>query len=192
MPAERITMRKIREILRLAYELHLSERQIATSCGVSKTTVLRYLKRANAKNLSWPLPPTLDDNDLERMLFPSEPSLRCQFPDWIKVNMELKHKGVTQLLLWEEYRELEPNGISYSRYCFLYRRFVASLETVMRQTHVAGEKLFVDYAGHTIPWVDQFTGEVHQAQIFVAVLGASNYTFIDATRTQSLPDWIGS
>jgi len=106
--------------------------------------------------------------------------------------MELKRKGVTKLLLWEEYRASEPNGVSYSRYCFLYRTFAASLDTVMRQTHVAGEKLFVDYAGHTIPWIDQFTGEVHHAQIFVAVLGASNYTFCEATRTQALPDWIGS
>ena len=192
MPAERITMRQIREVLRLAYELQLSERQIATSCNVSKTTVLRYLRRAKGNNLSWPLPPALGDDDLERLLFPSEPRLRCKVPNWGKVNMELKRKGVTKLLLWEEYRAAEPNGLSYSRYCFLYRTFVASLDTVMRQTHVAGEKLFVDYAGHTISWIDQATGEVHQAQIFVAVLGASNYTFCEATRTQSLPDWIGS
>ena len=192
MPAERITMRKIREILRLAHELHLSERQIAMSCNLSKTTVQRYLSRAKAKNLSWPLPPDLGDDDLERLLFPSDPKLRCKVPDWAKVHMELKRKGVTKLLLWEEYRALEPNGLSYSRFCFLYRTYNTSLDTVMRQTHVAGEKLFVDYAGHTIPWTDQLTGEIHQAQIFVAVLGASNYTFIEATRTQSLPDWISS
>lgn len=192
MPAERINMRKIREVLRLKYEMGLSEREIALSCCLSKTSVSRYLERAKRAALTWPLPDTLDDSALECLLYPSEVKLHYTPPDWHWVHQEMKKKSVTLELLWNEYQAIEPRGISYSRFCQLYRDFKQMLEPVMRQTHKAGEKLFVDYAGMTLPWIDRITGEIFEAQIFVAVLGASNYTFVEATQSQRLPDWIGS
>lgn len=192
MPAERISMRKIREVLRLKYEMGLSERVIALSCQLSKTSISRYLARAKQLDLVWPLPDTLDDKALECLLYPSEIKYTYTAPDWRWVHQELKKKGVTLELLWNEYHALEPRGISYSRFCQRYRDFKQTLEPVMRQTHKAGEKLYVDYAGMTVPWTDRNSGEIFEAQIFVAVLGASNYTFVEATASQRLPDWIGS
>lgn len=192
MSSGRISMRKIREVLRLKYELGLSQREIAISCVVSKTCVHRYIQRAQQIELTWPLPETLDDKELECLLFPSELKLQHTPPDWSNIHQEMKRKGVTLDLLWSEYQSREPNGISYSRFCQLYRDFKQTLEPVMRQVHKAGEKLFVDYAGLTIPWIDPTTSEIFEAQIFVAVLGASNYTYVEATRSQSLVDFIGS
>lgn len=191
MPAERISMRKIKEILRLKHE-GLSERKIASSCHISRASVSRCLERAARASLTWPLPDTLDDKALECLLYPSEAKLNCVPPDWPHVHQEMKKKGVTLDLLWSEYRASESGGISYSRFCHLYREFKQTLEPVMRQTHKAGEKLFVDYAGLTVPWIEPTTGEIFEAQIFVAVLGASNYTYVEATQSQSLGDWIGS
>lgn len=191
MPAERISMRKIREVLRLKYELNLSEREIALSCQLSKTSVGRYLHRAQQANLTWPLPESLDDTALECLLYPDEIKRQARL-DWSNIHQEMKKKGVTLDLLWSEYRAHEPKGMSYSRFCYGYRQFKQTLEPVMRQIHKAGEKLFVDYAGMTLPWIDRNTGEQFNAQIFVAVLGASNYTYVEATLSQSLPDWIGS
>jgi transposase len=196
MPAERISMRKIREVLRLKYECQFSTRQISESCRVGKTSVIRYLERAAAAGLAWPLPAELTDDALEQALYQRAACVVAStphpHPDWSVVHQEMKRKAVTMFLLWEEYRTREPQGLSYSRFCFHYREFKKTLDPVMRQTHKAGEKLFVDYAGMTIPWIDPVTYEVFEAQIFVAVLGASNYTFVEATRSQSLPDWIGS
>ncbi|MCK4607859.1 MAG: IS21 family transposase [Gammaproteobacteria bacterium] len=192
MPAERINMRKIREVLRLKNELGLSRRQIATSCNIGKTSVKRYLERANKAKLSWPLPANLADAALELLLYPSEARFRHEMPDLERIHQELKRKGVTLYLLWEEYKERVPNGISYSRICQIYRDFKGQLHPSMRQNHKAGEKLFVDYSGLTVPYVNRDTGEVYQAQVFVGVLGASNYTYAEATKSQSLPDWIGS
>lgn len=193
MPAERISMRKIREVLRLKYECQLSKRQISQSCRLGRTSVTRCLEKAAAAGLSWPLPNECDDEALERLLYQAPvvtPS--CSQPNWSSIHQEMKRKGMTLFLLWEEYRAQEPKGISYSRFCIHYKKFKEVLDPVMRQTHKAGEKLFVDYAGMTVPWIDSITSEISEAQIFVAVLGASNYTFTEATRTQSLPDWIGS
>jgi transposase len=188
-------MRKIREVLRLYWAHGLSKRKTARSCGISRPAVDEYLRRAEAAGLSWPLPANLDDSALERLLFPAAPALPAPMrglPDWSTIHRELRRKGVTLFLLWQEYRERHPQGYQYSWFCERYRAWRGRLDVVMRQDHRAGEKLFVDYAGQTVPVVDRLSGEVRAAQIFVAVLGASNYTYAEATWTQGLPDWIGS
>jgi transposase len=187
-------MRKIKEVLRLKAS-GMSNRKIAQSCGVSRPTVGEYLQRASRAGLTWPLPEELSDVTLEYQLFPDPPTPAQRdpaLPDWLYTNQELKRKHVTLFLLWEEYRAQHPKGYQYSWFCERYRQWTGTLDRVMRQDHRAGEKLFVDYAGHTIPVVNQHTGEIHEAQIFVAVLGASNYTYAEATWTQNLSDWIGS
>ncbi|MGB5568174.1 MAG: IS21 family transposase, partial [Sedimenticolaceae bacterium] len=188
-------MRKIQEVLRLKWSQGLSNRQIAKACGIARPTVGEYLRRAAEAGLAWPLPAGLDEANLERQLFPPPPSLPAQVrgePDWSLVHQELRRKGVTLFLLWQEYRETHPEGYQYSWFCDHYRAWQGKLDVVMRQDHRAGEKLFVDYAGQTMPVVDRGTGEIREAEIFVAVLGASNYTYAEATWTQGLPDWIGS
>jgi len=188
-------MRKIKEVLRLKWVQGLSHRQIARTCGIGRPTVGEYLRRAAEAGLVWPLPPGLDEAALERQLFPPPPSLPAQargVPDWSVVHQEFRRKGVTLFLLWQEYRETHPEGYQYSWFCEHYRAWRGKLDVVMRQDHRAGEKLFVDYAGQTVPVVDRISGEIREAQIFVAVLGASNYTYAEATWTQGLPDWIGS
>jgi transposase len=186
-------MRKIKEVLRLKWGCGLSDRKVAKSCSVSHPTVAEYVGRAAAAGLSWPLPEDLDDARLERLLFPDTASLppgERPVPDWAKIHQELRRKGVTLSLLWEEYKESYPEGYQYSRFCDLYRSWRGTLDVVMRQEHKAGEKLFVDYAGQTVPVLDPRQGNAREAQIFVAVLGASNYTYAEATWTQTLPDWI--
>ena len=187
-------MRKIKEVLRLSAAGH-SQRQIAECCAIGRATVGEYLQRASAAGLSWPLPDGLDEARLERRLYPPPPSLPASergLPDWAHVHCDLNRTGVTLYLLWEEYRVGHPHGYRYSWFCQHYRAWTGKVDVVMRQHHRAGEKLFVDYAGQTQDVIDRATGEVHQAQIFVAVLGASNYTYAEATWTQSLSDWIGS
>jgi transposase len=194
MAAKRLSMRKIREILRLKFECGLSQRDIAKSCSIGRSTVGEYLIRASAAGLSWPLPDGVDDAALERLLFPPPPPPGAvrPLPDWSEVHTELRRKGVTLALLWEEYKSVHPDGYQYSQFCELYRRFSGKLKLWMRQEHRAGEKLFVDYAGDTVDVVNPKTGEIRAAQIFVAVLGASNYSYCEATWSQTLPDWIGS
>jgi transposase len=189
-------MRKIREILRLAWSCNQSRQAIATSCGIGKTTVTDTLYRASAAKLSWPLPFVLDDEGLETLLYPTKHSSshrKCTQPDWHALNSELvTHKNLTLMLLWQEYKEGDPSGYQYSQFCDLFRNWKKTLDLSMRQEHRAGEKLFVDYCGQTIPIVDASTGEVRDAQVFVAVMGTSNYTYAEATWSQSLPDWTGS
>lgn len=188
-------MRKIREVLRLKWEAKLSNRAISESGGIARSTVAEYLRRAEAAGLSWPLPEGLSDAQLEAKLFPPPvaiPSDQRPLPDWSWVHRELARKSVTLFLLWQEYKEQHPSGYQYSRFCQLYRRWRGKLDVTLRQEHKAGEKLFVDYAGQTVAVVDRSTGEVREAQIFVAVLGASSYTFAEATWTQALADWVGS
>lgn len=188
-------MRKIKDVLRLHFEAGLNQRAIARSIGTSHTTVGDYLKRANRAGLTWPLPDNLDEARLEHLLFPPTAALppdQRPLPDWASIHLELKRKGVTLALLWEEYQSIYPDGYRYSRFCDLYREWSGKLQLSMRQEHKAGEKLFVDYAGQTLPIVDRNTGEIRDAQIFVAALGASNYTFAEATWAQGLKDWIGS
>jgi transposase len=195
MSQERLSMRKITEVLRLKWTCDLSNRAIARSCRISHSTVSEYLARAKQVGLSWPLPKNLDEDGLYRLLFPEKTQvaerLAKPLPDWEQVRKELKKRNVTIRLLWEEYREDHPGGYSYSQFCDLYRRYVKKLDPPMRQNHKAGEKMFVDYAGDTVPIVDPETGEVWQAQIFVAVLGASSYTYAEAQASQELPNWIG-
>jgi transposase len=188
-------MRKIREVLRLHWGLGVSWRLIAQSCSVARSTVGEYVRRAQEAGLSWPLPQELDDGELERRLFPPRPAIASEervLPDWFEIHREMKRKGVTLFLLWQEYRAVYPEGYQYSRFCDLYRAWRGRQSVVMRQTHRAGEKLFVDYAGQTVPIVDPKSGQIREAQVFVAVLGASNYAYAEATWTQSLPDWIAS
>jgi len=188
-------MRKIREVLRL-HSLGLSQRQIAVSCAVGQATVSDYLKAAEAAGLKWP---DIADWGEDRLLQAAAPSRgkpghgkQSPEPDYAGIRHELQtHKHVTLQLLWEEYREKNPNGYRYSRFCDLYRGWLRGQEVVLRHEHRAGEKLFVDYAGATIPVHQAATGEVTPAEIFVAVLGASNYTYSEATWTQGLADWIG-
>lgn len=194
MPQERLPMRNIRDALRLAAG-GMSNRQIAASLSVSKTTIRNCLGRAQAAGLAWPLPDDLSDAVLEARLYPPPASAQKENrpqPDWAAMHRELKRPGVTLQLLWQEHRAQAPDGYGYSRFCELYTRWKGRLSPTMRQTHVAGEKLFVDYAGTTIDVYDAGTGEVHACQLFVAALGASSFTYAEATRTQTLADWIGS
>ena len=188
-------MRKIKEVLRLKFEVGLAQRQIARSCSLGKTTVSECLARFARSGLSWAQAAQLDESTLERKLYPPAPRLptaaRAQ-PDWVFIHRELRRKGVTLTLLWHEYRAAQADGFAYSWFCEHYAAWAGKLDVVMRQEHRAGEKLFVDYAGHTAEVVERRTGEVRQAQVFVAVLGASNYTYAEATWTQRLSDWIGS
>ena len=191
---KRLTMRKIREALRL-HASGLSTRKIAGSLGVGQSTASDYLKRVERAGLSWPLAAEMTDAALEALLFhPSGgPSRLVEAqPDWPAIHRELRRPGVTLSLLWEEYRAVHPEGYGYSRFCDLYRRWSGRLTPVMRQHHVAGERMFVDYAGMTLEVIDGATGEVRQAQLFVAALGASNLTYAEATWTQGLSDWIGA
>ena len=188
-------MRKVREVLRLKWASGFSDRRISRCCGIARSTVAEYLRRAEEAGLSWPLPEGLDELALERKLFPVAPAVPIKnrpLPVWADIHRELKRKGVTLFLLWEEYKACYPEGYQYSQFCHRYRGWEGKLDIVMRQEHRAGEKLFVDYAGQTVGIIDRTTGEERQAQIFVAVLGASNYTYAEATWTQSLPDWIAS
>jgi transposase len=188
-------MRKIKEVLRL-HSLGLAQRQIALSCSIGQSTVSEYLKAAEAAGLRWPDSADWDEARLAALLPKAPPApqpSRRPEPDFAGVHAELqKNKHLTLQLVWEEYRAVHPNGYGYSRFCELYQRWRRKLEVVLRQEHRAGEKLFVDYAGATIAVQDPATGERREAQLFVSVLGASNYTFAEATWTQGLADWMGS
>jgi transposase len=190
-------MRKLKEVLRLRYELGLGQRQIARSCSIGQATVHEYLKRAQAAGDAWPLAEGWDDRRLEEALFGPTPR-RADLsprptPDFAELHEELqRHPHLTLQLVWEEYRRDHPDGYAYSRFCELYREWRQRLDVVLRQEHKAGEKLFVDYAGDTIPIYDPTGGPERQASVFVAVLGASNYTYAEATARQDLENWIGS
>jgi transposase len=188
-------MRQIREVLRLRFASELPQRAIAKSLGLSQATVSGYLSRARAAGVSWPLAEDLDDAQLEALLFPPPPAIAADqraMPDWGWVHRELRRPNVTLALLWEEYRAGAPDGFGYSWFCDLYRAWAGRLKPTMRQIHVAGEKLFVDFAGRTGEVIDAGTGEAIPVQIFVAVLGASSLTYAEATWSQKLPDWIAA
>ena len=194
MPGPRLPMRKIRDVLRLS-AAGMSKRQIAASLGLSATAAGECIRRARRVGVGWPLPEGLTDETLEVRLY-APPMVAAKHrrpqPDWAAVHCELRRPGVTLQLLWEEHRAVHPGGYGYSRYCELYRIWEARLSPTMRQSHVAGERLFVDYAGTTLEVIDGTTGEAMTAQLFVAVLGASSYTYAEATWSQGLSDWIGS
>jgi transposase len=185
-------MRKVKAIMRLHFEAKLSQHQIASSLQLSVGVVNKYIQRAVGCGLGWPLAEGLDEEGLQKLLKTAlnekpitEPSI-----DFARLHQELKQKSVTLQLLWEEYRSTVTQPMSYSHYCLLYRSWKKAQPKSMRQTHQAGDKAFVDYAGQTVGIVDTKTGEIRHAQIFVGILGASNYTFAEATWTQQLPDWI--
>jgi len=188
-------MRHVREIIRLKFSVSIPTRDIARRLGLAPSTVRETLKRFEGSGLSWPLPDGMMDAVLEQALYANRRSKRGHRrhaePDWPTVHRELKRKHVTLVIVWDEYIAANPGGYSYSRFCELYRGFESTLSPTMRQTHAAGERLFVDYAGDGVAVViDRLTGEIRKAQIFVAVLGASSFTFARASWTQALPDWI--
>ena len=190
-------MRKIKEVLRLKYALNHTEREIARTCSISRFSVSNYLKRAKAAGVTWPIGEETDDADLEAKLFSTSSVLpgnrAVPQPDFSQMHVELRrHKHLTLQLLWEEYKQDHQDGYGRSRFCELYRIWEKKLNPVMRFEHKAGDKMFVDYSGDTLPYIDPATGEERQAQIFVAVLGASSYTYAEATATQNLPNWIGA
>src|SRR3954454_913911 len=178
MPAERIAMRQVRDVLRLK-AAGVSGNEIARRVGVASSTVRLMLKRLAVPGVSWPLPAELTDTALEGQLFTAagkkQGHRRRAEPDWAAAHRELKRKHVTLQILWDEYIERQPDGYRYSRFCELYQSWVSRISVTMRQTHAGGDKLFIDYAGDTVPVIiDRLTGKTRPAQIFVAVLGASN------------------
>jgi transposase len=190
-------MRKIRDVLRLRFAHRLSQRAIGHSLGLSTGAVNTYLGRARLAGLRWPLPEGLDDAQLEALLYPPPPKIateRRPLPDWAVIHRELRRPNVTLSLLWEEYRAGAgaQDGFGYSWFCDLYREWVGKLKPTLRQVHTAGERVFVDFAGHHMEVIDGLSGEVRRAEVFVGVLGASSYTYAEATWTQSLPDWIAA
>jgi transposase len=186
-------MRKIRDVLRLT-AAGMSSRKIAASLSIGASTIIDCLHRARRAGLTWPLPEDLSDEALEQRLYPPQPRMKEQrpLPNWAEVQRELKRPGVTLELLWQDYRDQYPDGYGYSRYCDLHRAWEKRVSPTMRQTHIAGERMFVDYSGTKLQLIDRTTSEVLTAELFVAVLGASNFTYAEATWTQSLPDWISS
>ena len=194
MPTERLPMRHIREILRLKWTLNRSHRETARSLGISAGAVASVVTRARAMGLSWETVGPLTDDALERMLYGPKlaQSVARPWPDLVWLHTELRRPGVTLELLHLEYLAVHPDGYRYSAFCGYYRRWVAQQRTSMRQVHRAGEKTFVDYAGQRPSLVDPATGTRTAVELFVAVLGASNYTFAEATRTQRSADFIHS
>lgn len=189
-------MRKVQEVLRLLLVCGLSQRQVSQALGVGRASVADYVARVQKAGLleSWE---SLSGEELESRLYPParrSPAQQAERPeaDWAAVHEELKRRDMTLSLVWQEYREQHPDGYQYSRFCDLYRAWRGKQDLCMRQVHRPGEKLFVDYCGATVPVVDAGTGEVREAQVFVAVWGASSYTFAEATWSQGLSDWIGS
>lgn len=188
-------MRRIRDVLRMKHAQGLSERVIARSLGLGKGTVGAYVGRARKAGLTWPLPDALSDDDLELLLFPAPPAAPDgdrPVPDWAVVDRELRRPGVTRALLWEEYRAAHPLGFGYAWFCEHYEAWKGRVCPTMRQTHVGGEKVFVDFAGDTIDVIDPETGEVRAVKLFVAAMGASNYTYAEAVASEGLEDWIGA
>lgn len=196
MAKDRLTMRKFKEVLRLKYEHNLTNRNIAKSCGISHVTVGKYLQLAKDADIGWPLPDDLDEAQLEQRLYEKqgEPaSQKTVMPPMDYLFKELKKKHVTLQLLWFEYKQSHPDGYQYSYFCELYKDWKKQLDVSLRQEHLAGEKMFIDYAGQTVPIYNPHNGKVDfDAQIFVATLGASNYSYAEATASQTLPDWIRS
>jgi transposase len=187
-------MRRIRDVLRLHLQAGRSFNEVGRALKISKSVAGKYVSLARAAGIDWPLAETLTDEELERRLY-RPPMLRSSHqlaPDFALVHQELKRAGVTLQLLWEEYARGNALAYKYTSFCIKYRQFAQSLKRSMRQVHIGGEKLFVDYAGQTVPLIDPATGEIAAAQIFVATLGASNYTYACATARQTTADWIGA
>jgi transposase len=196
MSRARVVMRKIRDVLRLSFGERLPRQRVSQATGLPPTTVFDYLKRAAAAGLAaWPLPTEIDDQELERRLFVSAgpPEITRPVPEWARVKNELRHKGVTLQLVWQEYLERHPGGYQYSQFCRLYHQWSRHLDVVLRGDHLAGQKMFVDFPGQTVPIYDPETeAMVMEAQIFVSVLGASNYVYAEALPSQQLVPWVNA
>ena len=191
MPNPGIDIQKLRELIRLSLDVKLSNRRISKILSVSRKTVGNYVRRLKSAGLIYETAKDLGDADLQALLLSRSAPIRDRpVPDWVEVKNELAKKNVTLMLLWDEYIEKYPEGYAYSRFCGLFRKWNKSLDCSMRQTHKAGEKLFVDWAGTKVPIHDSITGEVHEACVFVATMGASNYTYAEAFWTMELQDWI--
>ena len=194
MPVKQVSMRHIKECLRMKWSCGLSHAQIASALGLSKGVICKYAQLAETAGLDWDKVSSLDETELQQLLIPGTKRTRGArpLPDWTIVHREMHKKGITLQLLWEEYVEAH-RGVAtyrYTQFCQLYRDHAATLKRSMRQIHRAGEKLFIDYAGPTVPIIDQLSGEITQAHIFVAVLGASNYTYACATARETQADWL--
>lgn len=185
-------MRKLREFLRLHFENKLSARAIARSVNISPSTAQGYVSRIRVAGLTWPLAPELDsDEALTRVLFAEAGVIKDKLaPDWAEVHLELKKKHVTKQLLWEEYKTATVDGYQYSAFCQHYAKWASKLQLSMRQEHRVGEKLFIDFSGDGIDIIDAKTGEVRAAKLFVAALGASNYTYVEPVLREDLPTWV--
>ena len=195
MPRERTSMRKIKELLRLRFECGFSTRQVSTSLHISVGSVNEYLARVRAADLTWPLPDGFTEEQLEARLFPPPVTPTADNrnrPDWNHIATELKRKGVTLRLLWEEYYRSGPDRLGYSQFCKNFSDHRDTLDPRMRQNHKSGEKLFVDYSGMTLSLTDRTNGNIQKVEVFVATLGASSYTYVEATLTQTIEDWIPS
>jgi transposase len=195
MAQTKLTMRQIQEILRLKHQNGLSIREIARSCGLPASTVGDYLKRAEAAAIGWPLPEGQGEKELLQLLIvqPVAGAAACaSLPDWPYIHEELGRKSVTLRLLWQEYRQAHPGGYGYSRFCELYQRWAGTLDPVLRQVHLPGEKMFVDWAGQTVPIHSALDGGVSAGHLFVAVLGASNKTYAEAFQNEQLEAWIAA
>ena len=189
-------MRKIKEILRLKFAVGLSLRAVALSLNIGYGTVANYIKRAEEAGLDWPLPPDIDERTLGRLLFPSTGAkAHTGFIDldYLSIYRELQSPIMTKQLLWQEYREANTaDRCSDAPFCHRYKTWLGTQKRSMRQQHKAGEKLFIDYCGPTIPVVNPDTGEIRDTQLFVAVFGASNFTYAEATRSQDQADFINA
>ena len=192
MAQERLTVRKIKEVLRLKYEAELSNRAIAGACNISNSTVGEYIRRAKAAGISWPVG-EVDEQELYVKLFPEKEkkeSLARPMPNWEEVQKEIRQKGVTLQLLWQEYKEKYAEGYQYSQYCYHFQEWKKSrVEPSKRFTHIGGEQMQVDYAGLKVDITDPQTGEIRKASIFVAVLPASNYTYAEAQLSENQCNW---
>ncbi len=195
MTQPRLSMRKIREVLRLHSEnSSLSARAIARSCRISPTTVREYLERAQASGISWPLPAGCNEEELHRRLFPEPAGPPSPDPsplDFPYIHIELKKPGVTRMLLWQEYRRRQPEGYSYPQFCELYRAWYAGEKIIMHVSRKAGEEMEVDYAGTTVRIVNPQTGEISKGYVFIAALPASEYFYTEVQPDTTLPHWIG-
>jgi transposase len=194
-----MSMRKLKEVLRLKWACGLTHRQISRAIGISVGAVSKFAAQANQAGLDWAAAEALSDDELNARLRPAAAdatatALRRIEPDYAALHRELRRKGVTLQLLWEEYAEANPGQRTYryTQLCQKYKDWAKSIKRSMRQQHRAGEKLFADFAGATVPILARNGGVEFEAHVFVAVLGASNYTFACATRTETMADWIGS
>ena len=187
-------MRQLRQVLKLKYHTGLTHREIAKACSIGAGTVSTYVARAREVGLTWPPAPELDDATLEKCLFKlaQVAGAARALPEWAAIHREFKRTGVTLHLLWLEYREIHLEGYAYSQFCDLYRRWRKKLSPSMRQRHRPGEKVLIDFSGKRPHLVERDTGELIPVELFVGVLGASSYTYAEATRTQQLSDWIAA